>query len=182
MGGVAERGPDESEAMSEHDERDDYDDADWVDVLAAKHLVRWPGAAMWTFGVVQLILVQLWIAFIVTMWTLANFVDDDRTFAEAWRTVTNNRALWGSFVLWPIATICACAMIHGANGFRRYDRYSWAVVGAILLSLSVPCPCLLVAQLPFGIWSIVLLLRRDVRARFDAVARAARSTNVTEDT
>ena len=157
--------------MTDHDERDDYDDERWGDQLAPTSVVRWPASAMWGFGVLQLILLQTWTAFVVVLLVISHFVDDDRTFADLWQTITRSELLWMSLAGWPFATAGTIAVIWGANSLRRFRHYWWTVTAACLTLFSVPIICLAPIQLPLGIWVLVVLARRDVRARFEAVAR-----------
>jgi hypothetical protein len=158
--------------MSEHDEREDYDDERWGDQLAPASAVRWPASAMWACGVLQLLCAQVWVGFVVLLLVLIDLVDDDRTLGEVWEKVRREPALWGTFAVWPVATACAVLVIRGANDLRRFRRYWWAVVAAVLTVFSVPVLCLAVLQVPVGAWVLVVLARRDVRARFEVEARA----------
>jgi hypothetical protein len=157
--------------MTGHDERDDYDDEGWGDQLAPAPVVHWPASAMWGFGVLQLILLQTWTAFVVALLVISHFVDDDRTLAELWRTITSSELVWMSLVGWPLATACAVVVIRGANDLGRFRHYWWAVTAAFLTLFSAPVVCLAPIQLPLGVWVLVVLARRDVRARFETVAR-----------
>ena len=158
--------------MTGHDERNDYDDVRWDGhPLAPAAVARWPASAMWGFGVLQLILVQTWTAFVVAILVVTFFVDDDRTVDDVWRAITRNPSLWMSFVGWPLATGCAIVVIRGANSLRRFRHYWWAVTAGFLTLFAIPVLFLAPVQLPLGVWALAVLARRDVRARFEAVAR-----------
>jgi len=158
--------------MIGHDERDDYDDERWDYQLPRTSVVRWPASAMWACGVVQLLGVQVWVGFVALLLVLVDLVDDDPALSDVWRKVCGEPALWGTFAAWPFATACALFVIRGANDLRRFRRYRWVVVAAVLTVFSVPVPCLAVLQVPVGVWVLLLLARRGVRARFEADARS----------
>ena len=157
--------------MTDHDERDDYDDERRDRPLAADHIVHWPASTMWAFGLLQLIFTQTIIGFLIVLTVVVNFVDGDETLADFWSHVTSNPELWLIPLGWLVATAWTAFVIWAANGMRRYRRYWFAVTAAVLTMFSVPFFYLAVIQLPIGLWVLIVLARRDVRARFEAVAR-----------
>jgi hypothetical protein len=157
--------------MSDHDPRDDYDDELARGPLAPEHIVRWPASAMWAFGLLQLIFAQMWVALLATTIVLTNFVDDDKTVSEVWDRFKHTEAFWLTLAGWPVATFCTILVMRGGNDLRRFRRYPWVAAGTVLMMLAVPFFYLAVIQLPLGLWVLYFLLRRDVRARFEAVAR-----------
>jgi hypothetical protein len=157
------------------DPRDDYDAQLGRSPLASERVVRAAASALWGFGLLQLLLWQAWVAFVVLMLLMTHFVDGDKTLDDLWRTISGRPAVWLSLFGWPVATASTIAVIHGANGMRRFQRYGWAVTAAVLTLASIPVICLVPIQVPLGIWAIIVLLRRDVRARFEAVARSRTS-------
>jgi hypothetical protein len=157
--------------MTTHDERQDHDDERWDGhPLAPASVVRWPASAMWGFGLLQLILTQTWIAFLAAI-MLVDVVDNGRTLADVWKLVRKVPLLWLTLIGWPFATIGTILVMRGANELRRFGRYGLAITAAVLTMFAVPVVFLAVIQLPLGVWVLVLLARRDVRARFEAVAR-----------
>jgi hypothetical protein len=56
-------------------------------------------------------------------------------------------------------------IIWGSIAMLRLQGYRNAMTGAVLAVIPVCSPCF-VLGIPFGIWAIVVLLRTDVRARF----------------
>lgn len=158
--------------MSEHDEREDYDDLHYTGPLARRGIAGWPGSLMWVFGVVQLIAVQLVLGAVAFLYILMGIVDDGKSVAEVGADVLDS-GNWVGFVAWPVLTAGPIIVIVAANNFRRFRRYQLVVAGAILTLLAFPFFYLAIFQLPLGIWLIVILLRRDVRARFEAVDRGA---------
>jgi len=163
--------------MSEHDERENYDDILEWGPPAPPHIVRLPAAIMWGVGLSQFLIVQMWLAILVGSLVFTHFVDDDKNLADAWDRVIRKPPLWGSFLGWPLATACTIIVMRGANDLKRFRRYHWVVVAATLTLLSVPIIFLGVVQVPLGIWLLWILLRRDVRARFEAVARGTKLAN-----
>jgi hypothetical protein len=118
----------------------------------------------------QLIIAQLWIGFVGYL-TVAAMLDDGTTFEEAWAAVNKDEFVWLALAAWLVGTVCTIIVMRAANDLKRFRRYHWVVAGAILTFLSVPLIYLGVIQVPLSVWLLVLLLRRDVRARFEAVAR-----------
>ena len=168
--------------MTEHDPRDDYDDILDMGPQAPASLVRWPASMMWVFGLLQFIITQLWIAFLITVIVFTHFVDDNKTLSEFWNSVKDASNFWLSVLVWPLASACTLLLMRAANELKRFRHYQLVVAGAILTVLSVPFIFLGVFQVPLGVWLIVLLLRRDVRAHFEAVARAGRGVPLPTDT
>jgi hypothetical protein len=154
-----------------HDPRQDFDDEPWRGHLAPEAMVRLPAAMMWVFGLLQFIITQLWIVFFAGLLLFAHFVDEKKTIGELWTLIKSDEEIWLGLAVWPVATACTIVVVRGANGLRNFRRYWWVVTGAILTVLAVPFFYLGVVQLPLGIWLLVLLARRDVRARFAVVAR-----------
>lgn len=63
-------------------------------------------------------------------------------------------------------------IIYGAVRMKNLSSYSWAVAAAVLAL--IPClssPCCAVG-VPFGLWALLVLLDKDVRAAFSATAPA----------
>jgi hypothetical protein len=108
----------------------------------------------------------------MAVFVINNFVDDDRTVAQAWQNFIRTDAFWISTLAWPAMTAATIVVISAANNLRRFRRYPLVITGTVLTLLAIPCSFVGVFQLPLGIWLLALLLRRDVRARFEAVARA----------
>jgi hypothetical protein len=157
--------------VSDQDQRDDYDDDRLHCPLATPEVVRGPASAMWGFGLLQLLLWQTWFAFVICLLVVSHFVDADKTLADLWRTITRSELIWLTLAGWPLATACTIIAIYGANCLRRFRGYRWALTAAILTLASAPVICLLPIQVPLGIWVLIVVLRPDVRARFEAVAR-----------
>ena len=168
----AVRGPEQGEAVSEHDPRDDYDDEPWRDRPSPHDLVRLPASMMWVFGLLQLILTQLYAA-VGVVTTVLGWVDDGRGLGDVLRSPAELATMSLIIALWLVATACTIAVMRGANDFKRFRRYPWVVAGAILTLLSIPFFYLAVVSVPLGIWLLVLLSRRDVRARFAPVPCSA---------
>src|SRR5262245_38056525 len=181
MAGGTIRGLEQGEAVSEHDPREDYDDEPWNRRRSPQDIVRWPASIRWVFGVLQFIATQLWMALLISTTIVVEFVDGDQTLGEFWNSVKDEWGFWLYLGAWPVGTACAIIVMRAANDLKRFRRYTFVVAGAILTFLSVPCIFLGVVQVPLGVWLILLLLRRDVRARFEAVARAGRGVPIPID-
>jgi hypothetical protein len=152
--------------MSEHDPREDYDDEPWKGRLAPDHVVRWPASAMWVFGLVQLILSLLGLVMIAVgvIWRAQDEPDKwaDHFLDEDFRVILAA----GAF-----GTIANLVIMHGAAGMVRFRRYPWAVTASVLIVFSLPFVYFAMFTVPLGVWALIVLLRRDVRARFAANAR-----------
>lgn len=157
--------------MSEHDLREDYDDLHYQGPLARPEVVRWPASIMWVFGLLQLIIVQLWVGFLASILVMTHIVRDNKPWSEVWETATTEETFWISALAWPFLVAGPFVVIRAATHLRRFRRYPLVVAGVILTLLAFPFLYLAVLQLPLGIYLAILLLRRDVRARFEAVAR-----------
>ncbi len=65
----------------------------------------------------------------------------------------------------------------GAINMRYGTRYRWAYAAAVIASIPMLTP-LFCWGLPFGIWALIVLHRRDVKAAFAAIA--AKKVGVTD--
>ncbi|HEX3151889.1 MAG TPA: hypothetical protein VHR66_27705 [Gemmataceae bacterium] len=156
--------------MIEHDERDDYDDEPWRGKLAPERVLRWPSSVMWAFGVLQFIFAQTGMIMLITTTVLLEFIDGDQTLAGLWRAVRSDPAFWLVPLLWLLATVWTLLLIRAANDMRRYRRYRSVLAAVIMSMFSVPFFYLAVIQIPIGAWILLVLTRRDVRARFELPA------------
>jgi len=68
----------------------------------------------------------------------------------------------GSLVIW---VAMMAGIIWGSIAMVRLRGYGSAMVAAVLALIPVCSPCF-VLGIPFGIWAIIILMRADVRARF----------------
>jgi len=146
--------------MSEHDEREDYDDLPNRGPLAPEYIVRRPAAMMWGVGLVQLIITQLAAFFYVALMVV--FIFDGET------TLGDTSEIVLGIAGWVAASVWLVTVMRAASKLRRFQSHRWVVTGAMLTLLTMP---------PVGIWLVWLLLRRDVRARFEAVARGTKLAN-----
>ena len=165
--------------MTVHDERDDYDDEPRGRPLAPDHVVRWPANVMWGLGWLQLIFTQFFAVLLVTVEILVNFVDGGKTLADLWRDFEDLDSYYAP-VAWLLMTGCNIFVIRAGNDMRSFRRYWRVVVAAVMTTLAVPFVYFAVFQLPLGIWILVVIARRDVRARFEAVARVKMTMSPTE--
>lgn len=124
---------------------------------------------MWIMGFLQLISTQVWISLPLGFLVLGFL--GGVTFAEAWQVIRRFPLLWVSFLFWPFATVISIIVMRGATNLEGFQKYTWVLIAASLTLVSMPIICLGVIQVPLGLWLLRLLLRPDVRARFEAVAR-----------
>ncbi len=155
--------------MSEHDQREDYDDKPDRGRLASKEIVAWPASVMWVLGLMQCVFTQVGLVFLACMF-VAEGLDAGKSFGEIWQTAFSEEAEVLTLLAWPIVTACAVLVMQGANDLRRFRRYPLVIASVVLTFLSIPFIYLGVLGIPLSIWLALLLLRRDVRARFEAVA------------
>lgn len=156
--------------MSANDPGEDYDDEPWKGRVTPEYIVRWPASIMWVAGLIQFIFIQLWIGPLIAFLALGYLIAD-KTLADVWQFALKYPAIWISFLGWPLASACSIVMMVGANDLAHFRRYYLVVAAASLTLLSIPVLPLAIVQLPVGIWTLWLLFRRDIRARFEAVAR-----------
>ncbi|HJZ91787.1 MAG TPA: hypothetical protein VKE40_13005 [Gemmataceae bacterium] len=152
--------------MSEHDPRDDYDDAPWKGRVAPEHLIRWPASAMWVFGLVQLILSLLGLV-LMTVGVVWRAQEEP----DKWASHFLDEDLRVILAAGVFGTIANTVILYGAAGMGRFRRYPWAVSASVLIVFSMPFVYFAVFTVPLGIWALLVLCRRDVRARFAATAR-----------
>jgi hypothetical protein len=63
-----------------------------------------------------------------------------------------------------IGIVVNAVIIFGAMKMKSLEGYTLAMTAAILAI--VPCSCCCILNMPFGIWSLVVLLNQDVKAAF----------------
>lgn len=172
MAGGPDDGPDEGEAVSGHDERDDYDDEPWRKRRLPEELLRTPAAMLSTFAVIQMGFSALGV--IVLLVAVGRALLDpapadpdweDLAWYEAAAVVAMVLAGVGAVIVWN------WLIIRGAARMRTCRNYRLALAAAFLSILPVPFYYCGPISAPAAIWALVILLRRDVRARFEAVAR-----------
>jgi len=166
VAGGPDGGPIEGEAVSDDDERDDYDDEPWRKRPDVAQWVHWPALFLGGFAVVQLLLSIagcLWLpGAMVWKWIDPEFYDDD---GPQWPEV-----IIGTLVFFCCVALNAFVIIgvRRMAKFRSYRLVLWAVGLSFLPLPLVSCG---MVSVPLSIWALVVLLNRDVRARFEAVAR-----------
>jgi hypothetical protein len=164
--------------MSGHDQREDYQDFAESDSLAPAECVRWPASAMWILGFLQLIGTQVWISLPLGLLILGLLADG--SLAHAWQVILRVPFLWISFLSWPFATLISIVVMSGASCLAEFRRHTWVLIASSLTLLSMPILCLGAIQVPLGVWLICLILRPEVRARFEAVARCDKTSQSCE--
>lgn len=161
--------------MSEHDEREDYDDEPWRGRPTPEQQVRTPATIIEVFGAVQLgfSILGFVVAVVVIVWGVIDppAVDaEDMTWYEA------------------LAVLAAClfaiawnwVVVRGAGRMRACRNYRLAVTATVLSFVPLPIYYCGPICAPVAVWALVVLARRDVRARFEAVARGKMMSGPTE--
>src|SRR6185503_10066851 len=109
-------------------------------------------------------------------------IDSDQTWQQFWDDLQDQPAVCLVPIGWLLATAWTMFVMRAANAMRRYRRYWAAVAAAVMTMFSVPFVYLAVVQFPIAVWVLLVLSRRDVRARFEAVARGTMVSGHTEAT
>lgn len=86
-------------------------------------------------------------------------------YFERWGTPIPNWVIVLELLLAPIYLARTLYMIHGATHLRAGTNYRAAITSAILAALGLLFP-ISPYEVPFGIWALVILLRKDTRAAF----------------
>jgi hypothetical protein len=149
--------------MSWHDPRDDYDDEPWKGRFSIERLLKPTTDVMWSFGVFQLAVSLLGILLVVgglfERWTEGPPV----TWTDFWRGLL-------LATIGAVGIVTSLIVMRGSHFMKRFDKYSIAIAAAILTIFSLPCIYAAPFGIPIGLWAVYILRRRDIRARFDAVA------------
>jgi len=107
--------------MSEHDQREDYDDDPNRGALAPAHIVLWPSSIMWAFGLLQLNFAQLAAAFLIVL-VILSILDGHTSLTESLQEMTKPDGLL-VIILWLATTAGCIIVIRGSNDLRRFRRY-----------------------------------------------------------
>lgn len=161
--------------MNDHDERGDYDDEPWRGRATPVQQVRTPATIIEVFGAIQLGLSILGflLTVVVIVWGVIQpaAVDaEDMTWYEAGALL----AIGALAILWN------WVVARGGGRMRACRNYRLAVAAAALTILAIPLYYCLPISAPVGVWALIVLARRDVRARFQEVARGTMPMGLTE--
>ena len=161
MAGSTNGGLEQGEAVSEHDLRADYSE----EGPSFEAQVKGPAVALWlcgcAFSFVGLMGLGITTAGALSKWST------DFCLAMAW---TGMIVVWGTLIL------------RGASQMWDGRQYRRAIIVAILAIAPLPCAVAGIVSLPVGVWALMVLFRPDVRAHFEAVARAGRGDPLPTDT
>lgn len=151
--------------MSDHDEREDYDDEPWRGRTNPAVLVHWPALLLCTFGMIQLgfsVLTCIWLPSAL-LW---NWIDPE--------FFNNDGPEWPEILIGTVvAALCVCQnalIVVGMRRMGKFKSYRLVLWATILSFLPLPVIYCGLLTIPLSIWALVAVLNRDVRARFDAVA------------
>ena len=150
--------------MSGHDERDDYDDQP-ERLSGPAETMWWAGQAIASFALIQLAPSILALVATLTIFVLAGANGGDSPPTLPFGDVS---LVFGAAV---VSVAWNALVLRGAVGMPEFRGYRRAVLSAVLVVPAVPVVGLAVVTLPLGVWVLIVLLRPEVRARFDAVAR-----------
>jgi hypothetical protein len=152
--------------VSEHDEREDYDDEPWKRRADVAALVHWPALLLGTFATIQLafsVVGCIWLPGAL-VW---NWIDPE--------FFNNDGPQWPEVVLGILAcTVCASLnglILVGARRLAKFQNFRLVLWAISVSFLSLPIIYCALVMVPISIWALVVVLNRDVRVRFEAVAR-----------
>ncbi len=152
--------------MSEHDQREDYDDGPRKRPNNIAGWVHWPGLVLTGFGAIQFALSIagfLWLpSAMVLKWVDPEFYDDD---GPQWPEV-----ILGTLIF-AICTVLNLVVIIGARRMAKFRSYRLVIWSIALSFIPLPLISCGMISLPASIWALVVVLNPDVRARFEDVAR-----------
>jgi hypothetical protein len=166
VAGGPDGGPVEGEAVNEHDPREDYDDEPWRRRATPRQLVRIPATTIEVLAAIQLAfsLLGFFAPMVFIFWDL---VDPQVPDSMSWDEAALVTLIFGLCLTWN------WVILWGARQMRRCRNHRMALAAAAMSILSLPFLYLGAVSIPVAIWAVLILGRRDVRARFAAVARAA---------
>jgi hypothetical protein len=159
--------------VSEHDEREDYDDDPWRKRATPEELLRTPASIIAAFGAIQLGFSVVGCLALVALiiWSLFNDIGAD--------TDPEDGGLYEFLAVISISILSVLwnwVIVRGAGRMRKCRNYRLSVAAAVLSIFSVPFYYCLPISAGVAVWTLVILSRRDVRARFAAVARGTISS------
>jgi hypothetical protein len=160
--------------MSEHDVRDDYDDEPWRPRNGSQRFAKEIADIMWSFGMFHIG------ASMVCGGSLVS-----AAIAQIRSATPAKPGFFPTIIGLTLASVSGIAVgvvvARGSRAMARSQNYVQANTAAILTLLSLPYVFTAPFTIPLGIMALAVLRRPEIRARFDAVARAAHPTKVTED-
>ena len=160
--------------MSEHDQRDDYDDKTRIsDQLQDKELDH-SLSQLWWVGFTQLLIAQF--AVVVILMLMIVFGDglNDRGSIAV--------ELLIPFLVWIIGTAFNIVVILGATVGSRAKMYWLALLASLIAMTSFPAVWFAPVTSYLALRALRRLANRDVRARFEAVARGTITSHSSEVT
>jgi len=155
--------------VSEHDERDDYDDEPGRRRAFPQQLVSTPATIIEVCAAIQAAfsLLGCFAPMVFILWEL---VDPQVVDSMSWDEAALVTLIFGLCLTWN------WVIIRGAGRMRRCRNYRLSLAAAAMSILPLPFLYLGAVSIPVAIWAVAILGRRDVRARFAAVARDTMST------
>ena len=149
--------------MTEHDEREDYDDEPWRRRATPQQLVRIPAIALEVLAAVQVAFALLG-CFTPAVIIIMDLALSDGPQALSWDEAVLVVLVFGLCLTWN------WVIVRGVGRMRRCRDYRMALTAAAMSILPLPFLYLGAVSIPVAIWAVVILRRRDVRAHVAAVA------------
>ena len=149
--------------MSQHDEREDYDDEPWRGRATPQQLVRIRASLIEILGAIQ-VAFSLLGCLAPAVFIFLDLVAPGGPEAMSWDEAVLVMLVFGLCLTWN------WVIIRGVGRMRRCRNYRMAMAAALMSILPLPFIYLGVISIPVGIWAVAILCRRDVRAHFRAVA------------
>lgn len=150
--------------MTEHDTRDDYDDAPGRPRGTLEDTVRTAAGLIEAVGLAQFLLSVL------GCMAGAGIIISELLTPPFRRTGDVHLAV-RLLIISLVGLGWNTLVRRGGAAMGRFQSYRRAVLAAALAVLPVPVVFCGVVSLPVGIWALVVLFRPDVRARFETAAR-----------
>src|SRR5688572_419749 len=111
--------------MSDHDERDDYDDSPWRGRIARADLLDWSAKALWGCAFAQLVAIQIGTA--ILAWAVVNAADEE---AVGFGDIRPLACFLGSS--WFLASTVQVLIMRLSGELRRFRRYRTSVVATLV--------------------------------------------------
>lgn len=164
--------------MSQHDERDDYDDEPWRKWATPEQLLRTPASIIAAFGAIQLGFSLLGVVAVAATFVWGVFNDADPNDSDS---DTEDATVYKVLAVIAILILSVgwnWIVVLGAGRMRKCRNYRLSITVAVLSAFSIPFYYCLPISSGVAIWTVVLLSRREVKARFAAVARGVVETEL----
>lgn len=143
--------------MTEHDQREDYDDEPVPPGIAPEPLRAFSNV-LWALGLVQLVAAGIGLMFVVCSFISARV---DGEYAKY-----KPQDLYWMLAMSGVGAAFNVVVMWGAAGMGRCYGYRRSAAAAVLSAFPLPCFYLGVATVPIGLLALYQLRKRRVRSLF----------------